>query len=90
MTILPWISIAVYSALNCWASRSKVHHSWLMNACSSWAQSSFYLLTLLYILQITHGKITPGLVIAYGGANAVGSLAGMAFSLKYLRKFEKD
>lgn len=61
-----------------------------MNFVSSWITSSFYLVSIVYILAITKGVVTPWIVVGYGGANAIGSWIGMSVSLKYLKKFEVD
>jgi|HubBroStandDraft_6_1064221.scaffolds.fasta_scaffold337332_3 hypothetical protein len=88
--IIPWLSVVIYSALNCLNSRSKVHRSQAANLVSTFATSSFYLVALVYILQITKGIVTPLVILGFGAANAVGSWMGMEFSLKYLKKFELD
>lgn len=90
MQIIPWLTVTAYSALNCWASRSKNHHSQTMNFVSAWTTSSFYLVSIVYILAITKGATTPYVILGYGLANAIGSSIGMAISLKYLKKFERD
>jgi hypothetical protein len=61
-----------------------------MNFVSAWTTSSFYLLSIVYILAITKGAATPLIVLGYGAANAVGSSIGMALSLKFLKRFEQD